>query len=142
MAGAHGLSLDEVFEGVVSGVRMAERDFPIKVRLIAGPTQMWRERGWHSPMEVVEAAIDYKGKGVVGFGLASESKEGDLYKKANPVEWELGANRIGHGVKVIENQEILRKVIEMKVPLEICLISNVMSGAVSSITEHPFRRLY
>ena len=55
---------------------------------------------------------------------------------------DLGADRIGHGINVVQDSRILRLVLEREIPLEICLTSNIMSGAVSSIREHPFKRLY
>jgi len=54
----------------------------------------------------------------------------------------LGANRIGHGINVIQDRALMKMVITRRVPLEICLTSNVLSGAVKSIEEHPFKELY
>lgn len=55
---------------------------------------------------------------------------------------DLGAGRIGHGINVIQDRKIVESVLERRIPLEICLTSNVLSRAVSGITEHPFKRLY
>ncbi|MEE2713366.1 MAG: adenosine deaminase [Planctomycetota bacterium] len=63
-----------------------------------------------------------------------------------------GAHRIGHGTRLIEdmviqNDEVLRMgrlaqyVLDHRIPLEICLSSNVQTGAVASLDEHPFRYL-
>ena len=63
-----------------------------------------------------------------------------------------GANRIGHGVRIIDDVSIdadgaatlgrLRRLLrDRQIPLELCPSSNVQTGAVASIAEHPFRRL-
>ncbi len=72
----HKLSLDEVYKGVIKGVRKAQEIFPVKVGLIDGPMFRWREHRAHSPEEVLQASIDYKDNGLIGFGLCSESKDG------------------------------------------------------------------
>jgi adenosine deaminase len=46
--------------------------------LIVGPTLRWREHSSHSPEEALDSALSYMDRGIVGFSLASESKEGDL----------------------------------------------------------------
>jgi adenosine deaminase len=53
----------------------------------------------------------------------------------------LGANRIGHGISIVKDREIMKDIIRKKIPLEICLTSNVLSGIVQSIHEHPFKEL-
>jgi len=54
----------------------------------------------------------------------------------------LNADRVGHGINVVKDREIMECVIKQRIPLEICLTSNVLSGAVQSIHEHPFKELY
>ena len=51
----------------------------------------------------------------------------------------LGARRIGHGVRLREDSGLLKRVIDEEIPLEMCITSNVHTGAVSSLAEHPFR---
>jgi adenosine deaminase len=61
-----------------------------------------------------------------------------------------GAHRIGHGTRLVEDMavvggravklgELAQYVLDKRIPLEICLISNVHTGAVPSLAEHPFR---
>jgi len=50
-----------------------------------------------------------------------------------------GANRIGHGTRLHEDPELLAYVNNHRIPLEICLSSNVQTGVVPSIQEHPLR---
>jgi adenosine deaminase len=64
-----------------------------------------------------------------------------------------GAHRIGHGTRLIEDiaisdgkavklGDLAQYVLDKRIPLEICLISNVHTGATPSLAEHPFRILY
>jgi adenosine deaminase len=53
----------------------------------------------------------------------------------------LGAERIGHGVRCLEDPEIVAELVDRQVPLEVCPTSNVMTGVVTSIEEHPLPRL-
>src|SRR5271157_2715363 len=54
----------------------------------------------------------------------------------------LGAERIGHGIAAARDAELMRYLREHDIPLEICLTSNLVTGVVTRIEEHPLRRLY
>ena len=54
---------------------------------------------------------------------------------------EYGASRIGHGVRITENKELLKTVIDREIPLEMCPTSNLMTCAVDGIANHPFMDL-
>jgi adenosine deaminase len=64
-----------------------------------------------------------------------------------------GAHRIGHGTRLIEDitvvdgkavklGDLAQYVLDKRIPLEICLLSNVHTGATPSLAEHPFKTLY
>jgi adenosine deaminase len=55
---------------------------------------------------------------------------------------ELGASRIGHGFRAIEDPRLVERLATLQIPLEICLSSNVATGAVPSLEAHPLRRLF
>jgi aminodeoxyfutalosine deaminase len=54
----------------------------------------------------------------------------------------LGANRIGHGFRAVEDPALLDHLRDHDLPLEICLSSNAATGAVSSLRDHPVRRIF
>jgi len=49
-----------------------------------------------------------------------------------------GAHRIGHGTRLREDKDLMRYVNDHRIPLEVCLSSNVQTRAVRSLKEHPF----
>ena len=53
----------------------------------------------------------------------------------------LGAERIGHGTSAPQDPELLRHLVERRIPLEVCPTSNLATGAVRSIEEHPIREM-
>jgi adenosine deaminase len=50
-----------------------------------------------------------------------------------------GAHRIGHGTRVCEDMDLLNYINDHRIPLEICLTSNIHTKSVSSISKHPFK---
>lgn len=177
IASINRLTFSEVFDGLISGKKSAEREFMIKVGLIIGFSPLWKEHDWISPDEIFEALLSYKDEGIIGINLVSELKDGTLLRITKRDIWKnflqiskkakdegllvtvhagevegpesvrdaiekLGADRIGHGINIVKDKELLERVIKQRIPLEICLTSNVLSGAVQNIHEHPFRELY
>jgi adenosine deaminase len=55
---------------------------------------------------------------------------------------ECGAERIGHGIGAIDDPALVRHLVERRIPLEICVTSNLRTGAVASLGAHPLRQLY
>jgi|TARA_B110000467_G_C18310806_1_gene477962 adenosine deaminase len=116
-------------------------------------------------MELANLSIQYKNKGVVGFDLAGaeENFPAKKHKEAfysilnNNINTTIhageafgpqsihqalhvcGAHRIGHGTRVYEDVDLLNYINDHRIPLEICLTSNVHTKAVSSISKHPFK---
>jgi adenosine deaminase/aminodeoxyfutalosine deaminase len=117
--------------------------------------------------KVFELAGRLREHNVVGIGLGGDERRGpagefsELYRKAadqglrltvhagetaGPESvWaalNIGAERIGHGLTVPGDPELMEVLAEKQVPLEICLSSNVRTGACSDVKLHPVRRLF
>ena len=79
-----------------------------------------------------------------GLGITVHSGEADVPKAPRYVRDAidyLGAQRIGHGLQIYRDKEMMDYVIEKGVVLELCPTSNLLTNAVKSLDEHPFRKL-
>lgn len=157
-----GLSLEETFHYVIEGLKRAQRDFGTKFGVIA---ICMRNHSCTNNLEVIEAAAKFVGKGVVAVDLAGDEATyppeffrevfarshklgipvtihaGEAAGAVNVYEavTHLGATRIGHGVRLRENAEILEMVKDRRIPLEMCPISNIQTKAVASWDAYPIR---
>lgn len=154
------LSLHQVIEAMLAGLADAERKYEITCRLIVAALR-------HDPAEksiaLAQAALDFRGQGVVGFDLAGDEalypavrhreafeiarggglgitvhagEASDSREVIYAVET-LSATRIGHGAHSIEDPGVVDMLRERGITLEICPTSNVHTCAVSSIEAHP-----
>ncbi len=157
-----GLSLDEVNDAVLAGLRDAERDFGIRTGLIVCGL---RDRFESASLAQAELASRYRGRGVVAFDLAGGEAgnppemhgaafyharkhllaitlhAGESFGPASIRQalFKCGAHRIGHGVTLRQDPDLLRYVIDHRVPLEMCPTSNVQTHVVSGYETHPIR---
>lgn len=157
-----GLSLTKVVEAVLSGLVLARERVGIHAKvIICGIRNISPE----SSLEMARLAVAYKNRGVVGFDLAGAEQDHpakkhreafDLIRRNNinctihageafgpesiaQAIHDCGAHRIGHGVRLWENGDLLAYVNDHRIPLECCPSSNVQTGAVSEIAKHPLR---
>jgi adenosine deaminase len=156
------LTLARAIEAPLAGVRRASAETGTKVGLILCGI---RTMSPASSLELARAAVDYRGEGVVAFDLAGAERghparehrgafehaaqhglactchagEGDGPHSIHDALHACGAQRIGHGTRLGEDPGLLEYVVEHKIPLEMCLTSNVHTHTVRSIAEHPFR---
>jgi adenosine deaminase len=159
------LSPEAVVSNVIKGVRRASREYAIKVSLLV---TVVREFGLAVAEEVLELAIAYREQGVVGLDLAGheENHAGapfvDVFQRAQEAGLHatvhagevggaenvceaievLGAERIGHGVRAIEDKNVVQLLRQSGVPLEICLTSNLQTGATVAFSQHPLRDFF
>ncbi len=160
LASVRGFDLGEVTDWVITAVSQASADHNIKVGLIV---TLVRHEPLAQARRVAEVAFDRAGKGVIGLDLAGdevkfppapftpifkEAKEVGLGVTIHAGEWAsaegvrqaietLYADRVGHGVRAIENSGVLRLIQERGTALEVCLTSNLQTGVVHSLHHHP-----
>ncbi|MBE0696684.1 MAG: adenosine deaminase, partial [Anaerolineaceae bacterium] len=159
-----GYSAARVMDWVARSAHDAARDCGITVRLIASINR-------HEPVEIAEEvarlAAERIDQGIIGLDLAGneaqfpalpfagifrEARESGLHLTIHAGEWGgaenireaievFGAERIGHGVRVIEDPAVMDLAFERGTAFEVCVTSNYQSGVVSALTEHPLPRL-
>lgn len=156
-------SMDDVTQWVIESVRKAEADHAIQVNLIMS---MNRHEDLSIGRQIAELAIRHRGD-IVGLDLAGDevafsarpfapiflkAKQAGLGITVHAGEWQgseniiesiqhLWADRIGHGVRVIENSDAVRFVRERQITLEICPTSNLQSGVIRRLSQHPLADL-
>ncbi|MBX6386747.1 MAG: adenosine deaminase [Microbispora sp.] len=178
---SRGLSLDEVVEAVLEGFRLGSIGPDGTPRIRVG-TLLTAMRHQARSMEIAELAVRYRDLGVVGFDIAGAeagyppTRHLDAFEYLQrenahftihagegfglPSIWQAiqwcGADRLGHGVRIIDDitvsddgeaklGRLAAYVRDKRIPLEMCPTSNVQTGAAPSIAEHPIgllRRLY
>jgi adenosine deaminase len=160
-----GLSLEGAVEGALDGLALAEAAFPIRTGVILCAIRD------HDPAEsrsIAEVGVAYRDRGVVGFDLAGPERgypaadHRDAFKLAadgglgitvhageaygpESIQQALddcGAQRIGHGTRLGQDAALMHRVREAQIPLEVCITSNVQTGAVAAAAEHPVRAYY
>lgn len=152
--------LHDVMQWVCKSAREAAKEFGIQVRLIASVNR-------HESVELAEQvawlAIQHLDCGLVGLDLAGneadfpakpfigifkEAQQAGLRVSIHAGEWgdaenvrqaieEFGADRIGHGVRVMEKPSVVALAAERGIPFEVCVTSNYQSGVVRSLADHP-----
>ncbi len=79
----------------------------------------------------------YRQARTVGFRLTAHAGEAAGPSSVAAALDVLGVERIGHGVRVVEDESLLERVVEDQIPLEVCPTSNLRTGVVESWAEHP-----
>lgn len=164
LAKTKGYPLNEVVQWVLMAVIKARRAFPaIQVELIASFN---RHESLAIAETVTQIAVEQK-EYLVGLDLAGdevnhaatpfaplfqEAKKAGLGITVHAGEWTgpanvqqaielLGADRIGHGVRALEDPRVAALARERGVAFEVCVTSNVQSGVVQRFSDHPLRQM-
>jgi len=156
--------LGDVMDWVCDSARKAAQEFDIQVGLIASVNR-------HESVELAEQvawlAADRKERGLLGLDLAGNEAEFSaepflgVFKEAHQAglkitvhagEWGSAANvrealemleadRIGHGVRVMEDPDTVKLARERATPFEVCVTSNHQTGVVKSLQDHPLMKM-
>lgn len=160
---AQGLSVAEVIEAILDGLKDGEKDFGVKSNLIIC---IMRHHDLESGYKLIEDCREFIGHGVVAVDLAGGELENfvpqyeDMFKKAREYGYRvtihagetgysknvidainiLKAERIGHAVAIQYDETAYGLVKDNKITLEMCPKSNLDTKAVTSYKTHPLRR--
>ncbi len=154
------LPFEDIVDPVIAGLRDAGMKYNMSTGVIICGIRSMAPK---VSMALAELAVAYKGRGVLAFDLAGQER--DYPAKAHRGAFQLilenninstvhggeafgaesiaqalhfcGAHRIGHGTRLREAPDLLRYVRDHRVPLEMCLSSNIQTRAVRTIHEHP-----
>ena len=149
---------------VIAGARKAKEDTGIQVRLIASVN---RHESLDLAEQVALLAAERRAAGIIGMDLAGnevkfsalpftgifrEARQAGLHVTIHAGEWagaqnvaeailHLGAERIGHGVRVLEDERTVEIARERGTIFEVCVTSNYQSGVVPVLADHPLARM-
>ncbi len=160
-----GLNLVQAIEAPLRGLRRAEKDFGIIGRFIVCALRHFTPE---DSLEMAQLAVEFRNEGVVAFDLAGGEKgnsaarhvaafryarehnlavtvhagEGDGAESVREAVHVCGANRIGHGTRLIEDPDLTQYVNDRRIALEVCLTSNVQTKVADSYETHPLREYF
>jgi adenosine deaminase len=161
MAEPHELAMAEVIEGVAAGIAEGVAATGVQVNLIGILSRTYGAEVCHQELE---ALLAYR-KHFVALDLAGDEANFpaplfvDHFKKGRDAGWRitvhageaggpqsvwdaiqlLGAERIGHGVRALEDPKLAGYLAENRVPIEANLTSNVHTSTVADLDSHPLR---
>ncbi|MGB8982083.1 MAG: adenosine deaminase [Anaerolineales bacterium] len=156
--------LHDVIEWVITSANEAAQKHNMTVRLIASVN---RHESTELAEQVAWLAVENAKNGMVGldlagneaefpyqpfYGIFKEAKQAGLHVTIHAGEWgpaqhvkdaiqEIGAERIGHGVRVVEDENVMALARECGVAFEVCVTSNYQSGVVGSLESHPLMKM-
>lgn len=154
------ISVDEVVEAIIAGFKKVST---VQINLIFC---MMRHFDFDRNKTIIELTKKYLGNGVVAIDLAGDEKNfptsnfEELFKIINEenipftihageadgfdsvdAAISFGSKRIGHGVRAIESDETIKKLIDNNILLEVCPKSNLDTNLVDDISKHPIKKL-
>lgn len=162
---ANGADGGEVLDALAEAIEEGERRYGVTLRLIP---DIVRNVGVEPADRTLQWALAGRDRGVVAaLGLSGSearfpndpfrdhfaaAKQAGLHRVAHAGEHAgpvsirsvlaLGAERIGHGVRAVEDPALVEELRAAHIPLEVCPTSNLCLGVVHDLEHHPFDRLY
>jgi adenosine deaminase len=155
---------DVVLAGMTAGAERAERELGVRIQFILDPG---RNRTAQELMAYARWFTDNLGGRLVGFGLGGLEEGNPPGRFAEAFAWvraagarltlhagetvgpesiraalAVGSERIGHGVRAIEEPQLVQELAERGIVLEVAPTSNVMLGVYPSYAAHPFHALH
>ncbi len=157
-----GMKLTEVVNSVLTGKNKAEKKFDIIIGILICGLRHFEPQ---TTLTLAELCVAYKNTGIVGFDLAGAEENfpakdhkdafyliinnninttahaGEAYgpESIHQALHYINANRIGHGTRLRENGDLLNYVNDHRIPLEMCITSNLQTKAVKNIKNHPIK---
>jgi aminodeoxyfutalosine deaminase len=161
---ASGVSWDALFNGFCDGAQQAEEDHGVIVRLT--PDMQWGIEP-EGAVEVAKRAVAFSGRGVVGLGVGGPegacpprtyaaafrlAKDGGLGsvphagegagpESVRAVLEDLGADRVRHGIRAVEDPGLVSELASRGTVLDVCPTSNLRTRVVPSLDAHPLPSL-
>lgn len=159
-----GIGWDEIYTGYAEGAVEAYERHGVTVRF----TPDIFRNGCPEDLaeECARVSVRYRDRGVVGLGIGGYEPDAPLapYRRAVEIALDgglgfvphageaagaesirealdLGAHRLRHGIRAVEDPELLAEIVERGVVLDVAPVSNLRTGVVTTMGEHPLRRL-
>jgi aminodeoxyfutalosine deaminase len=159
-----GIRPEDLFAGLEHGRREVESVYGVRLRWCAA---CGTRRGARAALDTVEMVLAQRPAGVISIGLAGHESDASrasfapafslaaatgLHRVVHAGEAAgaaaiteaidvLGAERIGHGIRCLDDPAVVERLRRSGVPLEVCPTSNVRTGVVRSLRTHPLPRL-
>ena len=160
-----GRDFSPIFEGLERGRVRGERDFGVSLVWIFDAV---RHFGVEAAERVFNKAIELRQRNVIGIGIGGDERRAapelfrELYARAKDHGLRLTAHagessgprsilgalealkaeRIGHGLTAYQDCELMARLAESQVPIEICLTSNLRTGCCATAAQHPLKTYY
>ena len=155
------------FDTIVNGISRALEDGRMQMNISSHLIMCFlRHLDEEAAMQDLEAALDYKDK-IIGVGLDSSelgnppNKFKNVFERARkegfltvahageegPADyvWEalnlLDVMRIDHGVKSLDDENLVAELVKRQIPLTVCPLSNLKLKVVSDMKDHPIKRM-
>ncbi|GAA5176860.1 adenosine deaminase [Rugosimonospora acidiphila] len=158
-----GLDWDEIFTGYCEGAVEAYERSGVVVRFTP---DLYRGLPPELAEQAARVSVRYADRGVVGFGLGGlETRPAEPYRRAFEIARDgglapvphageaagpdsiremltLNPARLRHGIRAVEDADLLKEIVERGIVLDVCPTSNLRTGVVRAIEEHPLPALH